>query len=111
MRDNMDKYMHEKNRPNYIIIRDILVAVRDNCNVDGLVTSKINQVAGTAFAHGYKILSELVGAGLVETENNETSVCYKITGKGISFIESLEKFHKVADGIGIRTSDSAETQA
>lgn len=84
------------------IIADVLAAARDaNSAGDGVGITTLLRKGNLSYSRLSKLVSELVGAGLLVEMNEEQTSRYKITQKGISFLRTCNEFQDFAQSFGL----------
>lgn len=85
------------------VVADILKTARDECDEDGLVkVSVLLRKANLSYTRLVAFLRELVGNGLLDEVRTERGHAYKITRRGIEFLEEFERFERFAKTYGLR---------
>lgn len=84
------------------IIADILRVARDYCDDDGTVkVSTILKKANISYSRLSALLDSLKEKGLVEAREGERGLIYKLTRKGLDFLEEYERFERFARAYGL----------
>jgi predicted transcriptional regulator len=85
------------------IIADILTTARDlNTAGDGVGITTLLRRGNVSYARMTKLITDLVGAGLLVELNIEKNSKYKISDKGISFLRAYVQFEDFAQSFGLR---------
>lgn len=85
------------------IIADILVTARDmNTAGDGVGITLLLRRGNVSYTRMSKLISDLVGAGLLVELNLEKNSKYKISDKGLSFLRAYNQFEDFAQSFGLR---------
>lgn len=85
------------------IIADVLSTARD-MNTEGIgvgVTTLLRR-GNMSYTRMSKLLSELVGSGLLVELNGEKISKYKISEKGLQFLAAYHNFEDFAQSFGLR---------
>ena len=86
------------------IIADVLSTARDmNTEGSGVGITTLLRKGNVSYTRMAKMLSELVGSGLLEELNNSEKVSkYRISEKGIQFLAAYSSFEDFAQSFGLR---------
>ncbi len=85
------------------IIADILLTARDmNQDGQGVGITTLLRHGNVSYARITKLIVELVGAGLLLEETREKSPKYRISDKGIQFLQAYVQFEDFAQSYGLR---------
>jgi predicted transcriptional regulator len=85
------------------IIADILTTARDlNIEGDGVGITTLLRRGNVSYSRMTKLITDLVGAGLLVETNIERNSKYKISDKGISFLRAYGQFEDFATSFGLR---------
>jgi len=85
------------------IIADILTTARDmNTGGEGVGITLLLRRGNVSYSRMTKLISDLVGAGLLVELNLEKSAKYKISDKGITFLQAYHQFEDFASSFGLR---------
>ena len=85
------------------IIADILTTARDmNTGGDGVGITMLLRKGNVSYSRMTKLITDLVGAGLLVELNLEKSAKYKISDKGISFLHAYGQFEDFAQSFGLK---------
>ena len=85
------------------IIADVLVSARDmNTEGNGVGVTVLLRRANMSYTRLSKLLSELVGSGLLLELNGEKISKYMISEKGIQFLTAYGSFQDFAQSFGLR---------
>ena len=85
------------------IIADILITARDmNTEGDGVGITTLLRKGNVSYSRMTKLITDLVGAGLLVEMNEEKISRYKISDKGISFLHAYSQFEDFAQSFGLR---------
>ena len=85
------------------IIADILTTARDmNTAGDGVGITTLLRKGNVSYARMTKLITDLVGAGLLVEMNIEKNSKYRISDKGISFLQAYFQFEDFAQSFGLR---------
>ena len=85
------------------IIADVLSTARDmNTEGEGVGITTLLRKGNMSYSRMTKLLSELVGAGLLEQMNQEKISKYRISDKGIQFLGAYSNFENFAQSFGLR---------
>ncbi|MBI2183494.1 MAG: transcriptional regulator [Thaumarchaeota archaeon] len=86
------------------IIADVLITVRDfGANEGGIGVTILLRKANVPYSRLVRILKDLVSSGLLEQSIVERGSRYKISQKGLHFLDGYEKFSEFAQSFGLRT--------
>jgi predicted transcriptional regulator len=85
------------------IIADVLSTARDlNTEGSGVGVTKLLRRGNMSYTRMTKLLSELVGSGLLLELNKEKISKYMISEKGIQFLAAYSSFEDFAQSFGLR---------
>ncbi|HVC26841.1 MAG TPA: winged helix-turn-helix domain-containing protein [Nitrososphaerales archaeon] len=85
------------------IIADILATARDlNQDGQGVGITTLLRRGNVSYSRMAKLIVELVGAGLLLEETLEKNAKYKISDKGIMFLQQFVQFEDFAQSYGLR---------
>ncbi len=85
------------------IVADVLIAARDmNQSGDGVGITLLLRRGNVSYSRMMKLISELVGAGLLEQLTAEKIAKYKISEKGLSFLSAYVQFEDFAQSFGLK---------
>ncbi len=85
------------------IIADVLATARDlNQDGQGVGITTLLRRGNVSYSRMTKLIVELVGAGLLTEEAAEKSSKYKISDKGIMFLQAYVQFEDFAQSFGLR---------
>jgi predicted transcriptional regulator len=85
------------------IIADVLSTARDmNTEGEGVGITTLLRKGNMSYTRMTKLLSELVGAGLLLQTNSEKISKYTISNKGIEFLGAYSNFENFAQSFGLR---------
>lgn len=85
------------------IIADILTTARDmNTAGDGVGITTLLRRGNVSYARMSKLITDLVGAGLLVELNVEKNSKYKISDKGLTFLQTYAQFEDFAQSFGLR---------
>lgn len=85
------------------IIADVLVTARDqNTEGAGVGVTTLLRKGNMSYTRMSKLLSELVGSGLLLELNREKASKYMISEKGIQFLAAYHSFEDFAQSFGLR---------
>ncbi len=85
------------------IIADILTTARDmNTDGQGVGITTLLRRGNVSYSRMAKLIVELVGAGLLLEETMEKSNKYKISDKGMMFLQAYMQFEDFAQSYGLR---------
>jgi predicted transcriptional regulator len=85
------------------IIADILMTARDmNTSGDGVGITMLLRRGNVSYARMTKLIAELVGAGLLVTLTLEKNARYKISEKGLLFLQAYTQFEDFAQSFGLK---------
>lgn len=89
-------------RSHFQIIADILNIARDyNDGGSGVNITLLIRKANVSYGRITKILARLVDAGLLQ-EIPEDKICrYKISERGMEFLQAYTKFHEFVESFGL----------
>ncbi len=84
------------------IIADILSTARDmNVDNDGVGITTLLRKGNVSYSRMTKLISDLVGAGLLLELNAERSAKYAISEKGLRFLQEFSQFEGFANSFGL----------
>ena len=85
------------------IIADVLSTARDmNTEGEGVGITTLLRKGNLSYTRMTKLLSELVGAGLLLQTNSEKISKYAISQRGIEFLGAYSNFENFAQSFGLR---------
>ena len=85
------------------IIADILATARDmNTGGQGVGITTLLRRGNVSYSRMTKLIVELVGAGLLLEETLEKNSKYKISDKGMQFLQAYVQFEDFAQSYGLR---------
>jgi predicted transcriptional regulator len=85
------------------IIADVLITARDlNSEGEGVGVTALLRKANMSYGRISKLLSELVGSGLLEELSVDKASKYVITTKGRQFLMAYQSFEDFAQSFGLR---------
>jgi predicted transcriptional regulator len=85
------------------IIADILTTARDlNQDGQGVGITMLLRRGNVSYTRMTKLIVELVGAGLLLEEMLEKNAKYKISDKGMQFLQAYAQFEDFAQSYGLR---------
>ena len=85
------------------IIADVLSTARDmNTEGNGVGITMLLRRGNLSYARMVKLISELVGSGLLEELSAERVAKYRISTKGIQFLMVYGQFEEFAQSFGLR---------
>ena len=85
------------------IIADILATARDmNTGGDGVGITTLLRKGNVSYTRMTKLITDLVGAGLLVELNVEKNSKYAISDKGLSFLQAYVQFEDFAQSFGLR---------
>ena len=85
------------------IIADVLSSAKDlNSEGDGVGITTLLRKANMSYGRVTKLVSELVGSGLLEELNGDKASKYVITAKGMQFLVAYQGFEDFAQSFGLR---------
>jgi predicted transcriptional regulator len=85
------------------IIADILATARDmNTDGQGVGITTLLRRGNVSYNRMAKLIVELVGAGLLLEETMERASRYKISDKGMMFLQAYVQFEDFAQSYGLR---------
>ena len=85
------------------IIADILATARDmNTDGQGVGITTLLRRGNVSYTRMTKLIVELVGAGLLLEETMEKASKYKISDKGMQFLQAYVQFEDFAQSYGLR---------
>ena len=85
------------------IIADVLSTAMDsNTEGNGVGVTTLLRRGNMSYTRMSKLLSELVGSGLLLELNNDKISKYMISDKGIRFLEHYHSFEDFAQSFGLR---------
>ena len=94
--------MAQQYRTQARIIADILSTARD-MNVDdgGVGITTLLRKGNVSYSRMTKLISDLVGSGLLEETTAERAAKYKISEKGLRFLQEFSQFETFANSFGL----------
>ena len=85
------------------IIADILATARDsNTSVQGVGITTLLRKGNVSYSRMIKLITDLVGAGLLLELNIEKNSKYMISDKGLNFLMVYSQFEDFAGSFGLR---------
>jgi predicted transcriptional regulator len=85
------------------IIADVLATARDmNTEGSGVGITTLLRRGNMSYTRMSKLLSELVGSGLLLELNSEKISKYRISDKGLQFLDVYSQFEDFAQSFGLR---------
>ena len=85
------------------IIADVLSSARDlNTEGSGVGVTALLRKGNMSYTRMSKLLSELVGAGLLQELTSEKISKYMISEKGVQFLAAYYSFEDFAQSFGLR---------
>jgi predicted transcriptional regulator len=85
------------------IIADVLTTAKDmNSDGNGVGITALLRGGNMSYSRMTKLLSELVGSGLLLELNNEKISKYMISEKGLQFLAAYYQFDDFAQSFGLR---------
>jgi predicted transcriptional regulator len=85
------------------IIADVLSTAMDsNTEGDGVGVTTLLRKGNMSYTRMSKLLSELVGSGLLLELNKEKTSKYMISSKGVQFLDAYHSFEDFATSFGLR---------
>jgi predicted transcriptional regulator len=85
------------------IIADILTTARDmNTDGQGVGITTLLRRGNVSYSRMTKLIVELVGAGLLVEETMERAPKYRISDKGMMFLQTYFQFEDFAQSFGLR---------
>jgi len=85
------------------IIADILATARDmNQDGQGVGITTLLRRGNVSYTRMTKLIVDLVGAGLLLEETLEKNSKYKISDKGMTFLQQYVQFEEFAQSYGLR---------
>ncbi|TLY00011.1 MAG: winged helix DNA-binding protein [Thaumarchaeota archaeon] len=85
------------------IIADVLCTARDmNTEGNGVGITTLLRKGNLSYSRMSKLVSELVGSGLLEELRAEKVARYKISPKGIQFLFAYSHFEEFTQSFGLR---------
>lgn len=85
------------------IIADILVTARDsNMDGEGVGITLLLRRGNVSYSRMIKLISDLVGAGLLVESSIDRASKYKISDKGLRFLQVYGQFEDFATSFGLR---------
>jgi predicted transcriptional regulator len=85
------------------IIADILATARDmNTQGQGVGITTLLRRGNVSYSRMTKLIVELVGAGLLLEETLEKNSKYRISDKGMQFLQAYVQFEDFAQSYGLR---------
>ncbi|MDV3244417.1 MAG: hypothetical protein LYZ66_04485 [Nitrososphaerales archaeon] len=90
-------------RTQFRIIADVLGTARDmNTEGSGVGITTLLRKGNMSYTRMTKLLSELVGSGLLVELNAEKISKYRISDKGLQFLDAYHNFENFAQSFGLR---------
>jgi len=85
------------------IIADVLTTAKDmNVEGSGVGITTLLRRGNMSYTRMSKLLSELVGSGLLVELNNEKISKYRISERGLQFLAAYSQFEDFAQSFGLR---------
>ncbi len=85
------------------IIADVLSTARDmNTEGNGVGITMLLRRGNLSYTRMTKLISELVGSGLLEELAAENVAKYRISPKGLQFLSAYSQFEEFAQSFGLR---------
>ena len=85
------------------IIADVLITARDmNTEGNGVGITALLRKGNMSYGRMTKLLSELVGSGLLTELNGDKISKYMISERGIQFLAAYHSFEDFAQSFGLR---------
>lgn len=85
------------------ITADLLSTARElNTEGKGVGITTLLRGGNMPYSRVTKMISELVGAGLLVELNSDKGSRYKISDKGVQFLAAYDKFEEFAQSFGLR---------
>jgi len=85
------------------IIADILATARDmNTDGQGVGITTLLRRGNVSYTRMSKLIVDLVGAGLLLQEILEKNSRYRISDKGVRFLEAYSQFDEFAQSFGLK---------
>lgn len=85
------------------IIADVLATARDmNTEGNGVGITTLLRKGNMSYTRMVKLISELVGSGLLVEVNSDKAPRYKISDKGLEFLAAYKQFEEFAQSFGLR---------
>ena len=85
------------------IIADVLGAARDmNTEGSGVGITTLLRRGNMSYSRMSKLITELVGSGLLEELANDKISKYRISDKGLEFLSVYQNFEDFAQSFGLR---------
>jgi len=85
------------------IIADVLNTAKElNSEGDGVGITALLRKANMSYGRISKLVTELVGSGLLEELNGDKTSKYVITAKGMQFLVAYQGFEDFAGSFGLR---------
>jgi len=85
------------------IIADILVTARDmNMDGQGVGITTLLRKGNVSYSRMAKLIVDLVGAGLLLEETLDKSAKYRISDKGMKFLQAYVQFDDFAQSFGLK---------
>jgi predicted transcriptional regulator len=85
------------------IIADVLSTARDmNTEGEGVGITMLLRRGNLSYTRMSKLISELVGSGLLEELAAEKASRYRISPKGLQFLSTFVQFEEFAQSFGLR---------
>jgi predicted transcriptional regulator len=85
------------------IIADLLKAAKDeNQDGEGVGITTLIRKGNMPYSRLTKLVSELVGAGLLKQLEKDRTTKYVITENGLKFLEAYKNFEEFAESFGLR---------
>jgi len=85
------------------IIADILTTARDmNTDGQGVGITTLLRRGNVSYSRMTKLIVDLVGAGLLLEETMERNSKYRISNKGMMFLQAYMQFEDFAQSYGLR---------
>ena len=85
------------------IIADVLSTAKDmNTEGNGVGITMLLRRGNLSYTRMTKLLSELVGSGLLEEMKAEKALRYRISPKGIQFLSAYSHFEEFTESFGLQ---------
>ena len=82
------------------IMEDLLIATKES-GQDGIKTTALISKANLSHSRLSKLLSNLIGSGLINKIEFDAKRTFVITQKGRQYLESYSKFSNIAQSFGL----------
>ena len=85
------------------IIADILATARDmNMDGQGVGITTLLRRGNVSYSRMTKLIVDLVGAGLLLEETLDKNAKYRISDKGMKFLQAYDQFDEFAQSFGLK---------